>query len=54
MEDNPLGELCQGVVDISKCNIQNCEFLHCLTQLLHTCVVTGILQRPKSFLFLKV
>ncbi|CAI5668246.1 1-phosphatidylinositol 4,5-bisphosphate phosphodiesterase gamma-2 isoform X1 [Oreochromis niloticus] len=23
MEDNPLGELCQGVVDISKCNIQN-------------------------------
>uniref|UniRef100_A0A8C2WQH9 1-phosphatidylinositol 4,5-bisphosphate phosphodiesterase gamma n=1 Tax=Cyclopterus lumpus TaxID=8103 RepID=A0A8C2WQH9_CYCLU len=27
MEDNPLGELCKGVVDISKCNIQNCEFL---------------------------
>uniref|UniRef100_A0A671UQU4 Phosphoinositide phospholipase C n=1 Tax=Sparus aurata TaxID=8175 RepID=A0A671UQU4_SPAAU len=23
MEDNPLGELCKGVVDISKCNIQN-------------------------------
>ncbi|XP_063333638.1 1-phosphatidylinositol 4,5-bisphosphate phosphodiesterase gamma-2 [Pelmatolapia mariae] len=23
MEDNPLGELCQGVVDLSKCNIQN-------------------------------
>ncbi|XP_041651395.1 1-phosphatidylinositol 4,5-bisphosphate phosphodiesterase gamma-2-like isoform X2 [Cheilinus undulatus] len=22
-EDNPLGELCKGVVDISKCNIQN-------------------------------
>ncbi|XP_068169508.1 1-phosphatidylinositol 4,5-bisphosphate phosphodiesterase gamma-2 isoform X2 [Antennarius striatus] len=22
-EENPLGELCQGVVDISKCNIQN-------------------------------
>uniref|UniRef100_A0AAQ6ABH0 Phosphoinositide phospholipase C n=1 Tax=Amphiprion ocellaris TaxID=80972 RepID=A0AAQ6ABH0_AMPOC len=26
MEDNPLGELCKGVVDISKCNIQNCEY----------------------------
>uniref|UniRef100_A0A3B5AQM2 Phosphoinositide phospholipase C n=1 Tax=Stegastes partitus TaxID=144197 RepID=A0A3B5AQM2_9TELE len=25
-EDNPLGELCKGVVDISKCNIQNCEY----------------------------
>uniref|UniRef100_A0AAQ4PB67 Phosphoinositide phospholipase C n=1 Tax=Gasterosteus aculeatus aculeatus TaxID=481459 RepID=A0AAQ4PB67_GASAC len=25
MEDNPLGELCKGVVDISKCNIQNCD-----------------------------
>ncbi|XP_071767338.1 1-phosphatidylinositol 4,5-bisphosphate phosphodiesterase gamma-2 [Centroberyx gerrardi] len=23
MEDNPLGELCKGIVDISKCNIQN-------------------------------
>ncbi|XP_061678269.1 1-phosphatidylinositol 4,5-bisphosphate phosphodiesterase gamma-2 isoform X3 [Syngnathoides biaculeatus] len=23
IEDNPLGELCKGVVDISKCNIQN-------------------------------
>ncbi|KAL6107326.1 plcg2 [Pungitius sinensis] len=23
LEDNPLGELCKGVVDISKCNIQN-------------------------------
>ncbi|KAI4824079.1 hypothetical protein KUCAC02_012622, partial [Chaenocephalus aceratus] len=23
MEDNPLGELCKGVVDISKCNIQH-------------------------------
>ncbi|XP_054475368.1 1-phosphatidylinositol 4,5-bisphosphate phosphodiesterase gamma-2 isoform X2 [Anoplopoma fimbria] len=23
MEDNPLGELCKGVVEISKCNIQN-------------------------------
>ncbi|CAJ1057003.1 -phosphatidylinositol 4%2C5-bisphosphate phosphodiesterase gamma-2 [Xyrichtys novacula] len=23
MEDNPLGELCKGVVDISKCSIQN-------------------------------
>uniref|UniRef100_A0A3Q1EQH6 Phosphoinositide phospholipase C n=1 Tax=Acanthochromis polyacanthus TaxID=80966 RepID=A0A3Q1EQH6_9TELE len=23
MEENPLGELCKGVVDISKCNIQN-------------------------------
>uniref|UniRef100_A0A669BBA2 Phosphoinositide phospholipase C n=1 Tax=Oreochromis niloticus TaxID=8128 RepID=A0A669BBA2_ORENI len=34
MEDNPLGELCQGVVDISKCNIQNCEYslTWCLTQ----------------------
>uniref|UniRef100_A0A3Q1CL58 Phosphoinositide phospholipase C n=1 Tax=Amphiprion ocellaris TaxID=80972 RepID=A0A3Q1CL58_AMPOC len=25
MEDNPLGELCKGVVDISKCNIQNSQ-----------------------------
>uniref|UniRef100_A0AAX7V6Z3 Phosphoinositide phospholipase C n=1 Tax=Astatotilapia calliptera TaxID=8154 RepID=A0AAX7V6Z3_ASTCA len=34
MEDNPLGELCQGVVDISKCNIQNCEYSlsWCVTQ----------------------
>ncbi|KAM9753206.1 1-phosphatidylinositol 4,5-bisphosphate phosphodiesterase gamma-2 [Menidia menidia] len=23
LEDNPLGELCKGIVDISKCNIQN-------------------------------
>ncbi|XP_061577281.1 1-phosphatidylinositol 4,5-bisphosphate phosphodiesterase gamma-2 isoform X2 [Cololabis saira] len=23
MEDNPLGELCKGIVEISKCNIQN-------------------------------
>uniref|UniRef100_A0A7N6FMA9 1-phosphatidylinositol 4,5-bisphosphate phosphodiesterase gamma n=1 Tax=Anabas testudineus TaxID=64144 RepID=A0A7N6FMA9_ANATE len=23
IEDNPLGELCKGIVDISKCNIQN-------------------------------
>uniref|UniRef100_A0A4W6F048 1-phosphatidylinositol 4,5-bisphosphate phosphodiesterase gamma n=1 Tax=Lates calcarifer TaxID=8187 RepID=A0A4W6F048_LATCA len=23
---NPLGELCKGVVDISKCKIQNCEY----------------------------
>uniref|UniRef100_A0A667XGL4 1-phosphatidylinositol 4,5-bisphosphate phosphodiesterase gamma n=1 Tax=Myripristis murdjan TaxID=586833 RepID=A0A667XGL4_9TELE len=23
MQDNPLGELCKGIVDISKCNIQN-------------------------------
>lgn len=28
MEDNPLGELCKGIVDLSKCNIQHCEFLH--------------------------
>lgn len=25
MDDNPLGELCKGVVDISKCNILNRE-----------------------------
>uniref|UniRef100_A0A673BBS6 Phosphoinositide phospholipase C n=1 Tax=Sphaeramia orbicularis TaxID=375764 RepID=A0A673BBS6_9TELE len=25
-EDNPLGGLCKGVVDISKCNIQNCKY----------------------------
>lgn len=25
MEENPLGELCKGVVDISKCNIQNLQ-----------------------------
>lgn len=24
-EDNPLGGLCKGVVEISKCNIQNCK-----------------------------
>lgn len=29
MEDNPLGELCKGIVDISKCNIQNCEYAFC-------------------------
>lgn len=27
MDDNPLGELCKGVVDISKCNILNREFI---------------------------
>lgn len=26
MDDNPLGELCKGVADISKCNILNREF----------------------------
>lgn len=34
MDDNPLGELCKGVVDISKCNILNCELLERLTHFL--------------------
>lgn len=46
MEENPLGELCQGVVDISKFNIQNCEFLHRLTSLLHILVSLGFRKAP--------
>uniref|UniRef100_A0A671URZ2 Phosphoinositide phospholipase C n=1 Tax=Sparus aurata TaxID=8175 RepID=A0A671URZ2_SPAAU len=37
MEDNPLGELCKGVVDISKCNIQNCEFTFFMTIMRRGC-----------------
>lgn len=34
VEDNPLGELCKGIVEISKSNIQNCEFIMFIISLL--------------------
>uniref|UniRef100_A0A8C8J501 Phosphoinositide phospholipase C n=1 Tax=Oncorhynchus tshawytscha TaxID=74940 RepID=A0A8C8J501_ONCTS len=33
MEDNPLGDMCKGVVDISKCNVG--EYSHSVTSVLH-------------------
>uniref|UniRef100_A0A8D3E4L6 Phosphoinositide phospholipase C n=1 Tax=Scophthalmus maximus TaxID=52904 RepID=A0A8D3E4L6_SCOMX len=41
IEDNPLGELCKGVVDISKCNIQNCEYNKLLCSYMQESVAPG-------------
>uniref|UniRef100_A0A8D3CT39 Phosphoinositide phospholipase C n=1 Tax=Scophthalmus maximus TaxID=52904 RepID=A0A8D3CT39_SCOMX len=40
-ENNPLGELCKGVVDISKCNIQNCEYNKLLCSYMQESVAPG-------------
>uniref|UniRef100_A0A673ZER5 Phosphoinositide phospholipase C n=1 Tax=Salmo trutta TaxID=8032 RepID=A0A673ZER5_SALTR len=51
MEDNPLGDMCKGVVDISKCNVG--EYSHSVTSVLHA-VQTQIIYMRNIIVLIKL